>query len=657
MLRLIRFWLFAIPVACLAVVPYAYSFEVRRIYSLPKSSAIIVSATVLIFALLYALICSGAYRKLWSGVALLFAVDIASTAVSYFASENEYIALFGRFERVNGSLVFLSVLTVAFSLFVGIDRDRRRFKTALVAITIASIPVCIYGLLDTAPRAQGTFGNPNFYANYLLFPLFVTLGMLVATIVSRRVSNAAQASGLFAAKCALFGGALLLIAIELIASGTRGAWVGAAAGAFAFVIYSSFCIKRVAARSTLVISLFSLLGLVALAAAAFVLRHALQAGGGMAATAGGRFLVWRDAIAILPNVMKTGAGFDNFHGAFMPHRSLELVRLMPGVDWDTAHSTPLQILVTRGILGVGAYVSLIGLLIYSVSKAMRRAGVGDRLILGGVASSYIAYVVHNLANVDISATSLYNYAFLALGASASSCWASPGRAEATRAERRRVPKEPRSKLWARVAVGSALSVAAIGVFVAEARWLNSLFIADHESAVANAWAQLGITKEALAEHAPQNSLLHAGSAREAAPYESFYRAQLADALLWLSRVQSGRARDTSLEVGQREAEAATEHADNPTKAQTLVSNFYRLRNDIPRAIKALEAASADDPYQFEVRLEYARLLVRAGRPDDARLQVMLALELVPNDPDALALKSALEAGVVDLASAALERRP
>ena len=84
-------------------------------------------------------------------------------------------------------------------------------------------------LLDRFMRAAGTFGQPNPFAGYLglTLPVAAALFLLNFTPIMRRQGRSLRQ---VLAGTGAYGGAAAIIAIGLLASWSRGGWVGAAAG-------------------------------------------------------------------------------------------------------------------------------------------------------------------------------------------------------------------------------------------------------------------------------------------------------------------------------------------------------------------------------------------------------------------------------------------
>ncbi len=90
-------------------------------------------------------------------------------------------------------------------------------------------------LLDRFMRAAGTFGQPNPFAGYLglTLPVAVSLFLLSLTSIGRRTSPGVRQA---VAGTVLYGGLAAVIGIGLVASWSRGGWLGAAAGVAVVVL-------------------------------------------------------------------------------------------------------------------------------------------------------------------------------------------------------------------------------------------------------------------------------------------------------------------------------------------------------------------------------------------------------------------------------------
>ncbi len=266
-------------------------------------------------------------------------------------------------------------------------------------------------------RAYGTIGQPNSFAGYMnqSWPLAVSL-VACALIWIRR--GAPRRLGLLA--MAALGGLAGLLLAGLLASFSRGGWVGALGGAAALGLGSIPLLaprpRRLAWRAS------------ALAAAGLALVLALGGGGMLPASLAGRLasitgslrifdvrgvLVTPENFAVVERMAHiqagwnmflrhplTGVGPGNYSIAFeqTPGPGELPITVRP---WYTsrghAHNYYLNMAAEAGILGAAAYLLLIGAVGAQAARAIRRAP--DLLWRGvavGCAGVTAALAVHNL---------------------------------------------------------------------------------------------------------------------------------------------------------------------------------------------------------------------------------------------------------------------
>ena len=101
-------------------------------------------------------------------------------------------------------------------------------------------------LLDRFMRAAGTFGQPNPYGGYLglTLPVAVSLFLLRFTSLLRRSEGNLRQ---MLTRTAAYGGATAIIGAGLLASWSRGGWLGAAAGVGVVLFFQGGHLVRVAA--------------------------------------------------------------------------------------------------------------------------------------------------------------------------------------------------------------------------------------------------------------------------------------------------------------------------------------------------------------------------------------------------------------------------
>lgn len=221
-------------------------------------------------------------------------------------------------------------------------------------------------VLERFMRAAGTFGQPNPFAGYLGLTLPVAVALLLANLSSifgRRPAGLGRA--LMGAS--MYSAAAGLIGIGLLASWSRGGWLGAAAGVGVVLYFHSGKIIKVAALA----GGASLL-LVGPLAYRFIPRSLTDRVADLPAYLGGgmwetvqqpvtdsnfsvieRLAHWIAALRMWEMSPWLGVGPGNY-AAVYPH-----VRLPRWEDpLGHAHNTYLNVLAENGLIGLIAYLAL-----------------------------------------------------------------------------------------------------------------------------------------------------------------------------------------------------------------------------------------------------------------------------------------------------------
>ncbi len=207
-------------------------------------------------------------------------------------------------------------------------------------------------------RGPSLLGNPDFTATYLVVPVLVSAALALSS-VSTRLKVLAWAA---------FAFTLLAVVTSL----TRGAWVGVAIGAVALVVAA----RRSSLGSREGRWLLGGLGLVLTASvlyrgpASFLARFSDLAS---TATAGdGRFVLWKDALAVAAQHPLFGTGADSYRLGWYSVRSLASVRLSGiALTNEDPHNIVLLLMATLGI-PAGLYaVGLVLATLWGTGKAAR----------------------------------------------------------------------------------------------------------------------------------------------------------------------------------------------------------------------------------------------------------------------------------------------
>lgn len=327
----------------MVAVPLAWTTSVLAAYTLPKFAALAAGAALCAAGLALDWV-QGRSPARRTPLDLPIAAGLCALALSSCFSQDPLLSLFGRYNSyAYGLWPFLLYALLFYSSAWSFQGARlRRFLGLLLgvgAVTGAYAVLQTLGLdpflkavLPSGGRAVSTLGSPVDLGAFLVLLLPLALHWTLAQ---------GRWAGLLALS-AISGG--------VIASGSRGAWLAAAAGA---LVYAGLAAKTRAPRAAL------LAGLVALGVAGLSAGVLAQRGRRPADSA--RVEVWKTAWESFLRRPWLGSGPDTFEQVFRRHRTEGFVRGMSSTTHFQAHAHNdlLQALATGGALGAAAYLFLL----------------------------------------------------------------------------------------------------------------------------------------------------------------------------------------------------------------------------------------------------------------------------------------------------------
>lgn len=311
-------------------------------YSLPKLVALSAGA-LLAWAILSWRGAPGRSTPLDRPLLACAAVLLASFAVS----SDLFLSFIGRYQMYSLGLLPLALCAVFFSAAVRSGQAEEPLPLLRLCAAV-SIVMGVHAMLQAAGvepiaymphkfpqgRAVGTLGNPVYLGACLvaLFPL--ALGLALDKEGRDRWLGGAGAAGVMAG---------------LFASGSRGAFLGAAAGAVVYLGLSGRLRapggRRIWMGAIVVI-------LVAGLAASMRLRR-------FSVSDSARLAMWDSALKASRAAPWLGSGPDTFESLLRRSRSDDFIRALgPNAGQANAHNDLLQALTTTGVLGLAAYLWL-----------------------------------------------------------------------------------------------------------------------------------------------------------------------------------------------------------------------------------------------------------------------------------------------------------
>ncbi|HEU5318860.1 MAG TPA: tetratricopeptide repeat protein [Chloroflexota bacterium] len=286
---------------------------------------------------------------------------------------------------------------------------------------------------DLTGRPPGTFGNPNFLAGYLVLSTYVTAGALVTA--RRPIVRGALAA------------AALIQVAALAFTQTRGAWLGAMAGAAAFATLLAALRGRAWRRwlaGAVGVAVTVLLGLriaQPVLTEGTLLARAANMVSPTEVTASIRLALWRlTSTAWLARPL-TGFGPDAIAPVFQRAYGADLVAAEGpkggGTQYDRSENATIDTLLATGALGGLSLLAVGVVTAWSVARLARRARAapGPWLpLMAGTAAALAAHLVAQQFNVEVVGASFLAWllagALIGLGQDP----AAPGAAGATEAD-------------------------------------------------------------------------------------------------------------------------------------------------------------------------------------------------------------------------------
>lgn len=328
---------------------------------------------------------------------------IAAFVLSTLFSVAVFVSWFGSYQRLQGTYSFLAYVTIAGLTAATMRRPEqlRRFQHAVI---LTSLPISIYGVIqhygldplpwggDVQTRVAANAGNAIFLAAYLIMTFFLTLERVFTSFV--RLLGIGQPPNAQSQdwQSSLAGGAYLFVllvqAIAIVWTQSRGPWLGWVPGIFLFALLTVSTVRPRYFRTLLSLAVGGVIAVVLMIFAAnfvpsfnfikelpyigrFVNVLEIESGTGKV-----RQLIWGGATRmLLPHEPLTfpdggqdpanflrplvGYGPEAMWVAFNPFYPPELAQIEArNASPDRSHNEAWDSLVITGLLGFVGYIAL-----------------------------------------------------------------------------------------------------------------------------------------------------------------------------------------------------------------------------------------------------------------------------------------------------------
>ncbi len=397
------------------------------------------------------------YRPRFSWVLIAFAAWLAASWISGALGVSFTRSMWSTFERMQGVMDLAHWAAFAMMAASALD-SARAWRAFFSCNLLVGIVVCALGLLSLydfvqnealgvgGGRLEATLGNPTYLAGYAAVNALIGLALLARSFASdsgadnpaaatrrssgrRRGAQAGFAFNMDAYLRPLWAVAVVLSLWTIWETASRGAVAGLG---LALVLLAAFYARRGAARSPLARkAAIAMLAAIAAGLALFAIARTTTAldpiiqssrmlsrlsivGEAADRSLRGRVTAIEAGIQAFPERPLFGWGTDNFLSAWGRYFDYEET----GIEtrFDRAHSKVVEELVTKGALGLAAYLLIWAAAARALVRYYKRGPASDRELVAVIGAAFIAYFTQNLFLFDNPSSTMQFAALAAFAA-------------------------------------------------------------------------------------------------------------------------------------------------------------------------------------------------------------------------------------------------
>ncbi|MCB9134928.1 MAG: O-antigen ligase family protein [Anaerolineales bacterium] len=365
-------------------------------------------------------------------IGVLIGVFVVATVFSI----SPRASFWGSYQRLQGAYTTFGYLVI-FAMVAMNMRRREQVNRLILTVILASLPIGLYGILqkfqidpvpwggDVSRRIAANMGNSIFVAAYLILAFPLTLGKIVESFTAILEEEQRVAANVARGTIFVFTAAIQLIAIYL--SGSRGPFLGLLAGVFVMILLLSLYWNKRWLTWTIMGSAGAVLAFLVVFSIPNGPLASLQSKTGLgrlskvfeveSGTGRVRVLIWEGAAKLVGmhkaiefpdgktdtfNFMRPliGYGPESMYVAYNNFYPPELANIESrNASPDRSHNETWDALVTTGILGLIAYLTVFTSIFYyglhwlGMITSARQRNLFLGLVLGGGTASAIGFVV------------------------------------------------------------------------------------------------------------------------------------------------------------------------------------------------------------------------------------------------------------------------
>ncbi|MCL5291378.1 MAG: O-antigen ligase family protein [Actinobacteria bacterium] len=354
-------------------------------------------------------------------------LDVAILAFLFFATISTIFSwhfptsLHGKFKRYEGLLTYINYALLYF-LALQTFYNERRLKTLAKAMAITGGLVAVYGVAQfvgwdvfqwaSLPfeqhRSFSTFGNPDLLAGYLVIALPFSVACLLMAKGWRETL--------------LYSATTALLAVNVLTSLVRGAWIATVAVFLVFLGYTiyGYVAKRVSKESLVRVGVMSgVFILICIVVTLFAAKlgepnlNIVERVKSMTkiteGSAGARIEIWKAGLSMVKSSPLIGLGPDTYRLGSERYETFNYVKTGLGKTVsDNAHNYILQLASGPGTLATISFLFLTLAIFAFSAVAVSRQSTERLVITTGFLAAGVGYFVHLFFGVSVSgSTSLF----------------------------------------------------------------------------------------------------------------------------------------------------------------------------------------------------------------------------------------------------------
>jgi O-antigen ligase/tetratricopeptide (TPR) repeat protein len=404
--------LFVLTLAAVALTPFIITQQLLYPFFVPK--ALFFRSVILLGLPFYAylIITNPTYRPSFKNpLTISLVIFLIVNIIAGIFGVNPGRSFWGNYERMGGNyhLIFLTFLYFYILLFAG---AKEKWLAILLNILVwVGALTSIYAIFeklgmtpwvpdDSLPlRMSSIFGNPIFFASFLIIPLFLSIFFYFQSEGQKRYWYLAAA---------------FVQTVGIILSGTRGALVGLILGLIIAGIYYIWAEKKYR---------LPVIGSIGIVVAIFIALAIFSSGNAQSSVLSrltkfndsnskARLIQWGMALKGFKANPILGVGPENYYVISNTYFNRELYSY--DYSWfDKPHNYLLEVLTTTGIFGLLSYLAIFGFGIWGVFKSVK-ADVLGRGQAAALIAAAIAYQAQNFFVFDTTSAAMAFFVFVGL---------------------------------------------------------------------------------------------------------------------------------------------------------------------------------------------------------------------------------------------------